>query len=373
MGLAPYGDPNATVPGTSQSYYEIFSSIVSNTGPLSFEVNQKWMAYYEVRDKWISDHFIGIFGEKRKYDEPIEDRHRNIAAALQLRLEDIVLKQLRYCRTKFGLPKIGIAGGVGLNCSLNGKILSSKLFDEVFVQPASGDSGIAVGACYLAHRSRVSDYAPQKMHDFYCGYRAETEQIRQAIEASNSQGTVPDDLYESTVDLLMEGKIIAWYQGPAEFGPRALGNRSILCRPFPQEMRDHINNNVKFREEFRPFAPSILAEFVSEYFQIDQESPHMLMAVEVKPEKKNIIPAVVHIDNSCRVQTVSAKNNKRFRQLLEVFYARSGIPVLLNTSFNVKGQPIVNTPKQAIECFESTNIECLVIGDYLLDKANRLS
>lgn len=371
MGLAPYGDPHASIPGDGRTYHEVFSDILRETGPLSYEVNQAWMAYYEVRDKWVSDQFVHTFGEKRAYDGPIHDHHKNVAAALQLRLEEVVLKQLQHCRETYDISNIGIAGGVGLNCSMNGKILASGLFDSVFVQPAGGDAGIAVGACYLAQRRRDPDYQPKKMHDFYLGHRADQDALDAAAAAAPFPAEKPDDLYAAVADRLMDGKIVGWYQGGAEFGPRALGNRSILCRPFPAGMKDHINARVKFREAFRPFAPAVLDEFAGEYFVIDQESPHMLMAVKVQPSARDRIPAVVHVDDSCRVQTVRAENNARFRSLLEAFHERSGIPVLLNTSFNVKGQPIVNTPQQAVDCFAGTEIDCLVIGDYLIDKPSK--
>ena len=161
---------------------------------------------------------------------------------------------------------------------------------------------------------------------------------------------------------------MAWYQGGSEFGPRALGNRSIISRPYPQSMKDHINNRVKFREYFRPFAPAVLAEHTSEYFSIKQESPHMLIACQVRDEKRDVIPAVVHVDGSCRVQTVSPETNNRFYKLISAFYSQTSIPVLLNTSFNVKGQPVVNTPYQAIDTFKSTNIDCLVIGNFISEK-----
>ena len=168
--------------------------------------------------------------------------------------------------------------------------------------------------------------------------------------------------------ILSKGKIIGWFQGESEFGPRALGNRSILTRPFPAEMKDYLNKRVKFREEFRPFAPAVLIEYMDEYFQINQESPHMLIACLATDRAKKEIPATVHIDNSCRVQTVKSENNERFFRLLSAFFAQTNCPVLLNTSFNVKGQPIVNTPDQAIECYLSTNIDCLVLGDFFLEK-----
>ena len=195
-------------------------------------------------------------------------------------------------------------------------------------------------------------------------------EIDSAIKQLGLDSTLPEDIFVTTAQRLAEGKIVGWFQGKAEFGPRALGNRSILTRPFPAEMKDYLNSRVKFRESFRPFAPAVLYDHLESYFDINQESPHMLIACQATDLAREKIPATVHVDNSCRVQSVKRENNVRFHSLLNAFYAKTGCPVLLNTSFNVKGQPIVNTPRQAIECYLSTNIDCLVIGDYFFEKSS---
>ena len=369
MGLAPFGNYDSKIPNDGRTYLEVFEDIVRMTGPLNYEINLDWIAYHQKRDTWISEGFKAVFGQKREHDEPLLDHHKNIAAALQKRLEDVVLSQLAWCRNEYGLRHLCISGGVGLNCSLNGKIAASGLFDEIFVQPASGDAGISTGAVLLAEADRVGNiFKPKKNHNSYLGYRATKDEIQSAVNDSGQAYDTPDNVLALTAELLAEGLIIGWFHGEAEFGPRALGNRSILCRPYPEEQRDHINTRVKFREEFRPFAPAVLAEYAKEYFQINQESPHMLIACQVQPEKKERIPAVVHIDNSCRVQTVKESNNTLFYRLIKEFHKITNCPVLLNTSFNVKGQPIVNSPKQAIDCFLSTNIDVLVVGDFILRK-----
>ena len=368
MGLAPYGDAGALIPGQDRTYRSVFEEILIETGDYAFEVNQDWMAYQYVRDTWISDKFTAMFGPKRDPKGEITSHHQNIAAALQERLEWLVLRQLRRLRETTGLSRLALAGGVALNCSMNGKIESSGIFDEIFVQPASGDDGNVIGACYLATLSLKGELKPKQVHDFYLGYRASEDEIVQALTESGLAYAKPADLAERTARHMVDGKIIAWYQGGAEFGPRALGNRSILARPFPAEMKDHINARVKFREYFRPFAPSALEEEVGDYFSIGQKSPHMLIACHVLPEKKDVIPAVVHVDESCRVQSVAKGVNPRFYELISAFKRLTGVPVVLNTSFNVKGQPIVNTPKQAIDTFRSTNIDVLVVGDYILEK-----
>ena len=369
MGLSPYGNPQGIIPGHTRTYYDVFSEILKETGDYDFIVDQSWMAYFEKRGVWVSEKFRNLFGPKREPGENITGHHKNIAAALQERLEDVVLNQLQKARKEFGLQNLVISGGVGLNCSMNGKILGSGLFNKVFVPAASGDAGTAIGACYLAHKASHDDHhVPIKMHNFYLGSHFTTNEVNQAIKASGLAFTKPAHLYDLVAQRIAEGKIIGWFQGNAEFGPRALGNRSILCRPFPAEMKDIINARVKFREPFRPFAPTILWEYAHEYFQIHQESPHMLMAVQVLPDKRDIIPAVVHVDGSSRVQTVKPENNQKLFDLLKAFHQRTGIPVILNTSFNIKGQPIVNTPQEAIDCYKTTNIDCLIIHDYFIEK-----
>ena len=368
MGLAPYGNPDAVIPESDRSYLSLLEEIIVETGRYAYEVDQSWMDYFGKRDKWISEKFLQLMGPKRAPDEEILQHHMDLAAALQQRLETVVLNQLTKAREEFGISRLALSGGVALNCSMNGKIEASELFDEIFVQPASGDDGTAIGGCYLAHQSLTGTLIPARQHNHYKGHRTSDSKIGNIVESSGLDYTKPVDLYTQTALHLNEGKIIAWFQGGAEFGPRALGNRSILARPFPAAMKDHINARVKFREYFRPFAGAVLDEYRPEYFDISQPSPHMLIACQVQESKQSEIPAVVHIDGSCRVQTVSKDGNPRFFQLITAFHAVTGIPVILNTSFNVKGQPIVNTPLQAIETFRSTLIDCLVLGDYLFEK-----
>ena len=368
MGLAPYGNPDAISPDGKSSYYDIFCDIIRETSDFGYEINMDWMVYHKVRDVWISDKFTDLFGPKREPGGPMTDRHRDIAAGLQRRLETVVLKQLAVAREKFGFNRLALSGGVALNCSMNGKIAASGIFDEIFVQPASGDSGTAIGACYLSQKRLDPSFGVSKHHNFYLGTTLTPESLKEGEEKTGLRMKKPDDVYAFTAEKLAEGKIIAWFQGGAEFGPRALGNRSILTRPYPADMKDYLNKRVKFREEFRPFAPAVLSEHLHDYFDINQESPHMLIACQAQPDKRDKIPAVVHVDGSCRVQSVAPYNNERFRNLLEAFHAQTGCPVLLNTSFNVKGQPIVNTPEQAMRCFESTNIDVLVVGDYVAEK-----
>ena len=369
MGLAPYGNAMAKIPNSNETYISVFEEILKDIGDFRYTINLELVDYYTGRDKWVTEKFKKIFGRRRIYDEPILDHHKNIAAALQLRLEQIILGQLRLAKETYGFSKLCLSGGVALNCSMNGKIEQSRLFDEIFVQPASGDDGCAIGACYLASaKSKDVSKISKKMHNSYLGSRFSMKAIEDTLLKSKLKFNKPKNIHKTIAKKLEEGKIVGWFQNASEFGPRALGNRSILCRPYPKEMKDHLNKQVKFREEFRPFAPSVLDKFQKDYFNINQDSPHMLIATHVKKEKKNIIPAVVHIDDTCRVQTVKKEINESFYLLLEAFYELTKIPVILNTSFNVKGQPMINTPAEAINTFKNTKIDVLAVGDFVIEK-----
>ncbi len=369
MALACFGDSDHIVPGQTRSYYSFFEDIIQYDGKYTITINPEWMAYYYERNKWVSDRFVEVFGPRRKYDvATLNQHHKDIAAALQRRLEEVVLGVLRNARKDTGIKYLCLSGGVALNCSMNGRIEREHIFDEIFVQPASGDAGLAIGACFLAQRAHDPNYRPVKNHNYYLHGDYTSAEMEQALKSAGVAYTRPPNLYADVADKLAAGKVIGWYQGGAEFGPRALGNRSILAKPYPEAMRDHINDNVKFREYFRPLAPACLKEYVHEYFDIGQESPHMLIACKVQPAKKSAIPATVHVDDSCRVQSVGRENNERFYELLTAFHKKTGCPVLLNTSFNVKGQPIVQTPEQAVACFLGTEIDVLVLGDFVVEK-----
>ena len=369
MGLAPFGNSSHKIPNSDKTYIEVFREILIHETDFKFKINELYIDYYTQRDKWVNTKFIEVFGNPRKYGDKLNQHHKDIAAALQDRLEEVVLKYLASAKKKYKFNKLCLSGGVALNCSLNGKIEKKKIFDEIFVVPASGDDGTAIGACYLAYRSRKKEVSFEKKFNFYLGSRYQDNQIENSLKKSSFKYKKDEDIFKTSAKHLFDGKILAWFQNGAEFGPRALGNRSILCKPYPLEMKDYLNKRVKFREDFRPFAPAVLEEFQKEYFDISQVSPHMLIACKVKENKKNVIPAVVHIDNSCRVQTVTKNLNSEFYELIKEFKNLSNIPVLLNTSFNVKGQPIVNNPDEAISTFGKTNIDVLVIKDYIISKS----
>ena len=371
MGLAPYGNPYAKVNKLKFSYIQLFRKMIKQDrkDPLSYMINRDWISYNRVRDKWVSDLFIKTFGKKREFSHKLKQHHKNIAAALQLRLEEIVLSQLSFLKKKFRAEHLCIAGGVGLNCSLNGKISEKKIFKKIFIQPASGDSGVAVGAALVSY-FKYNKNMNKKFNDSpYLGYVEKSNNIKKILDNNKAKYSYRGDkIYEDTAKFLYKGKVVGWFQGQAEFGPRALGNRSILCKPFPTNMKDHLNKNVKFREVFRPFAPSVLEENLHEYFNINQKSEHMLIACKVKKNKKKAVPAVVHVDDTCRVQSVSKNKNERFWKLISEFKKLSNIPVLLNTSFNIKGQPIVNDIEDALKCFKKYKIDILVVDKYLIKK-----
>ena len=274
---------------------------------------------------------------------------------------------LKKAKEEFGFKKLCLSGGLFLNCSLNGKILQSKLFDEIFVQPASSDDGAAIGACFLSHKKLKSVLENHKFHNVYLGSTYSNSKIEEIIKTYKIDYKKPENIFDFTAKKLKNKKIVGWFQDGAEFGPRALGNRSILTAPFPKEMKDVLNSRVKFREEFRPFAPAILNEFTQDYFEIAQESPHMLITSKVKTEKIDEIPAVTHIDGTGRVQTVTKEINNDFHLLIEKFYQISNVPILLNTSFN-ENEPIVMDPDQAIKCFLRTNMDVLVLNSYIIKR-----
>ena len=373
MGLASYGNPYNKIPKKNKTYIQVFREIISSENNLDLKINNDWITYHKERNTWLSEKFIKTFGKKRLFENKLTQNHKDIAAALQLRLEEVVLSQLKYLKNKFKIKNLCLSGGVALNCSMNGKIAKSKLFENIFVQPASGDAGLAIGAAINCSLEVV----PKKKLVFetncYLGSRYSNHSIKKVINKYKNKVQIIEnkDYFDFASEVLIKKKIIGWFQGAAEFGPRALGNRSILAIPNPSKIKDIINKKVKFRENFRPFAPAILEEHCAKYFEINQVSEHMLIACNVKPKMKKYISATVHVDNTSRVQTVTRNSNQKFYNLLKSMYKKTKIPVLLNTSFNIKGQPIVNSPNDALLCFIKHDIDYLFIGDYILKKNNK--
>lgn len=367
MGLAAFGNPNAKIKG--KKIINIFRNIlkVKNNKIL---INEKWISYHLIRDKWISDKFINFFGAPRKSNDHINQNYKNIAAALQKRIEEVVIKILKNLKKKYKIENLCFSGGLALNCTLNGKIMKMKIFKELFVHPGSGDQGQAIGACYLGHLTKYPNFKFKKMDNYYLGSGYNKLEIRNTITKFKNKIKVikTHNIYKSAAELLKKGKIGSIFNGRSEFGPRALGNRSIICKPYPYEMKSFLNKKVKFRENFRPFAPAILEKFQNQYFELRHKSLHMLYAIKAKKNILKKIPATIHVDNTSRVQTVTQKSNLNLYNLLKEFYNLTNIPVLLNTSFNIKGQPIVDNPNAAIETFLSTKIDFIILDNYLIEK-----
>jgi carbamoyltransferase len=316
----------------------------------------------------LSRKFVETFGPARVPNSAIDSRHEDIAASLQTLLEETVLRYLEKLRARTGKRNLCLSGGVALNCVMNGKILESGLFDNIFIPPNPGDAGCAAGAALHIHhqvngapRSYVMDHA-------FLGPSYTDGEIVGALDNAKLDYRKMDDPAKEVARLIADGKIVAWFQGRMEWGPRALGNRSLLADPTRAEMRDVVNKWVKHREDFRPFAPSVLEEKAPEYFEHITDSPFMLFITQVKEDKKGKVPAITHVDGTARPQTVSKQTNPLYWQVIKEFENITGVPCVLNTSFNIMGEPIVCTPPQAIRCFYGTGIDALAIGSYLVLK-----
>ena len=307
-------------------------------------------------------------------DEPLEQRHRNLAASLQARLEEVYLGMLRKLAKATGLKSVCLAGGVAFNCVANGKIFDSTGFEQVYVHPAAGDGGLSVGAAFYVWNQILGKPRSFVMNHAYWGPGYSRDEVKRAIDASAlsrenySVAELPEpDLMRNTAQIIADGKILGWFQGRAEWGPRALGNRSIVADPRRPEMKEILNRRIKHREIFRPFAPSILAESTADYFEKSHPSPFMTLAYSVRPEKRDKIPAPTHVDGTGRLQTVTREANPRYWQLIKAFENLTGVPVVLNTSFN-DNEPIVCRPEEAIDCFLRTQMDALVLGDFLITR-----
>ncbi|MCH7960034.1 MAG: carbamoyltransferase [Candidatus Hydrogenedentes bacterium] len=362
MGLASYGEPE---------FYDDFRAIVREHGKHWYKMDLSWMAYHHVpgsRNGYFSNKFLKRFGPPREKGEPVEERHRNIAASAQKILEETVLRMLRHLHQIAKSDNLCLAGGVALNCAMNGRVLRESPFESVFVQPASGDDGIAIGAAYQLHHRMTGQPRSFVMRDACIGPEHSNEEIRRYLEQVKIPFETPENYEARVAELIAEGNIVGWYQGRMEYGPRALGARSILADPTRPEMKDMINKHVKHREEFRPFAPSCLEEKAGAYFEDCNESPFMLFVYPVIEEMRDEVPSVTHVDGTSRVQTVSEERQPQFYRLISEFERLKEVPMILNTSFNVMGEPIVNTPAQAVRCFYSTGMDALAIGDCIVTK-----
>ena len=368
MGLAPYGEA---------AYIDKMLEIARPADPGAFELNLDYFTHHlnGVEMSWdegtphigriYSDLFCDAFGPPRQPDTEITDHHRNIAASLQKCLEFHLFRILNDLHQRTGSTNLCMAGGVAYNSVANGLIQKNTTFRECFIQPAAGDSGTALGVAFHVWNTVLGHPREYVMQHAYLGPESSEAEMEQALRSFGASYQRYDDIAERAADLLASGKIVGWFQDRMEFGPRALGNRSILADPRQEEIKDALNRRIKHRESFRPFAPSVLEEYVDAYFEDAFASPFMQMVFKVRPEQRPKIPAIRHVDQTGRVQSVSKSVNPKFWRLIDAFRQRTGIPLLLNTSFN-ESEPIVCSPQDALHCFTTTKMDALVLGNFLL-------
>jgi len=360
MGLASYGKP---------AYLDKFKQIVQVYPDMSFSIDQRFFGFNQGW-RMYNRRFVQLFGKERKSEESIEERHCDIAASLQKFIEDVLIGMARRLHQEVNLDNLCLAGGLFLNCVANTKILEETPFREVFIQPAAGDSGGALGVAAYIYNSILKNPRNNRMNHAYLGPDFSQNQMRRALVSGglNFEEFNDDFLFKHIAQKLSENKIVGWFQGSMEFGPRALGNRSILANPGNPKMKDYLNQKVKKRESFRPYAPAVLEEKIGEFFNAKQFSPFMLLSARVNNDKKDIIPAVTHIDGSARVQSVGKDINPRLWNLIKEFESITGLPLVLNTSFNLNREPIVCAPEEAVSCFKRSQMDCLVLGNYVTEK-----
>jgi len=373
MGLAPYGRPR---------FIKAFREIIRSEEDGQFRLNLDYFRHHAegVEMTWdegspvigriFSDEYVERFGPARQQGESLTNRERDIAASLQMRVEEVGFHILNHLHEVTGVTDLGLSGGVAYNSVMNGKILLNTPFRRVFVQPAAGDSGTAVGVCYQIFNNLLDQPRGFVMDGSYTGPEFPDEKIRSELERAGLryESHTDGELIRLAARDIADGAVVGWFQGRMEFGPRALGNRSIVVDPRRADMKDILNDRIKKREPFRPFAPSILEERVGDYFEQTHTAPTMLMVYQIKPERRAEIPAVTHVDGSGRLQTVTRALNPRYYDLISEFNKLTGVPLVLNTSFN-ENEPIVCTPRHAIDCFLKTRMDVLYLGNYVLRRS----
>lgn len=324
--------------------------------------------FFIYRD-WLSEKFHCLFGPAREPSAEITQRHYDVAASLQQILEEAAFSLLKKLHRLTLIDDVCLAGGVALNCVMNGKVSANTPFKRVFVQPNAGDGGLSLGSAMYVYHHEMAAARKNVMASASLGTEYTSEDVRRCLDASGLSYERHDDISPMVARHIADGKIVGWFQGKMEFGPRALGNRSILADPRRPDMKDHINIRVKGREPFRPFAPSVLEEDARSFFNLNGfPSPFMLLAVGVNNGQAAKVPAITHVDGTARVQTVDKVSNPRYRRLIEEFKRITGVPMVLNTSFNLRGEPVVSSPVDAIKSFKATNIDVLAIEDYIVEK-----
>ena len=386
MGLAPYGNP---------IYVDKIKQLIDIKDDGTFRLDQRYFNY-ATGLTMTNKKFHDLFGNdpRKPKNEDINQFHMDIAASIQNVIEEIMIKLSKSTQEEYKIKNLCLAGGVALNCVANGKILKENIYENIWIQPAAGDAGGSLGAAlalwHIDNDNKKQILNKDCMKGSYLGPEYSDEKIQEELKLINANFTTYkyEELIEKTSEFLINEKVIGWFQGRMEFGPRALGARSILADPRSKNMQKNLNLKVKYRESFRPFAPSILRESVLDWFDLNVDSPYMLLVANINTDKKiemtteqkklfgidklNIqrskIPAVTHVDYSARIQTVHNETNKYYHDLISNFYKKTGCPLLVNTSFNIRGEPIVCTPKEAYECFMGTELDVLVIGNCILEK-----
>lgn len=356
MGLASYGKP---------TYIDAFRRLYELTDE-GFRLDLSYFTFFAERRRRFSERLVELLGPERPAEGPVDQRHMDIAASLQLATEELLLHLAGITRELTGMSNLGMAGGVVLNCVANGRIQRESGFDRFFFQPAAGDAGTSQGAAlWVTHGihglPRVDDVVVDTL-----GPSFDDATIEKELRRANVPYVRLAEPEATAARLVADGRIVGWFQGRAEFGPRALGNRTIVADPRGHDTKDVLNARVKFREPFRPFAPSVLEDRCGEWFSSDVPSPFMLRVYDTLPDKREVVPAITHVDGTARVQTVNRAQNARYYRLIEEFDKLTGVPMVLNTSFNIRGEPIVNTVADALKCFFTTDMDALFVGDFAL-------
>lgn len=372
MGLAPYGEARYT--GQLRDVIRLLDNGLFELNLDYFNhpkkgVQMVWEGGIPHMDSLYSEYLTQKFGKARQTGEPLEQYHKDMAASVQRVCEETIFHILNHLQRKTGLKKICIAGGVAQNSVANGKILANTTFDEVYIPPAGHDAGTAIGAALWVYNQLLKRPRTAPMMHGYFGSRFSNEEIEEQLAAQNINYTKmePAQLFEKVAECLINGGVAGWFQGRAEFGPRALGHRSIIADPRRADAKDILNVKIKRRESFRPFAPSILQEHTETFFERTDSVPFMEKVYQIRPEKHEIIPAVTHVDGTGRLQTVDSAIEPKYYGLIEAFFQKTGVPILLNTSFN-ENEPIVNTPREALDCFLRTKMDMLVLEDIVITR-----
>ncbi|HUT04034.1 MAG TPA: carbamoyltransferase C-terminal domain-containing protein [bacterium] len=360
MGLAAHGEPG---------YRRQVGELIRLNDDGSFALDMRYFQF-DRSTRMVSPRLEKLIFPRRRPDEPIEQRHKDLAATAQQVLEEALISIVTNLRRRSGQKNLCIAGGVGLNTVANGRILENGGFDDIFIQPAAGDSGCSLGAALYASCKLLGRPRPRPMVSDRLGPAFREGSIARFLEVRKLpfKRLGEEETLSTVARRLADNKVVGWFQGKMEFGPRALGGRSILANPINPQMKNIVNSKVKFREPFRPFAASVPAEVAHDYFEHGVASPFMMLVFKVRPEKQNDIPSVTHLDGTCRTQTVTRECDQKYHSLLLEFGRLTGVPVLLNTSFNLKGEPIVCTPRDALKCFMESGMDCLAMENIFIEK-----